>query len=199
MKKTTLSFLLCLWAVSALAQTSVMDFYNADIKALSESINESMDKDFPIKKKDVANGFVSYYMPNMGVPQAWKEMAYYTSKNGKKFVATVIFQCVQMCGSISPIPAFCELQNGKLVDKTEQYLPTHVVKQIEKTILEKMSTVIRKVGKEGVNFVTWVKLPQIGTTIQIGVQESNNEQAESYLACELTYNEENGTFTFVKK
>ena len=35
MKKTTLSLLLCLWVVSAFAQMSVMDFYNAKVKAMS--------------------------------------------------------------------------------------------------------------------------------------------------------------------
>lgn len=196
MKSLFFSLLMCLWATVANAQTSVMDFYNAKEKTFVMFGGNA--EELYIRKKDVANGFISYSLPNMGVPSAWEEMAYYTSKNGKKFVATVIFQCVQMCETTVPIPQFSEIKEGTLVNKTEKYLPTSVVKQIADALGEKEGKLIFQLGT-AVKLTKWVKLPQVGTTIQIGLQEFGDEQFKFHLACELTYNETNGTFTFVKK
>jgi hypothetical protein len=205
MKKTTLSFLLCLWAVSAFAQTSVMDFYNAKEKEMSKPMYPNQTKPtftLNITKKDVANGFVAYdYTPALGylagVTNSPEQMAYFTSKDGQKFVAVVSIVCKgNYCSA--EMPKFFTLENGALIDKTEQYLPAHVIKQIDKALFEKMATVIRSPNGKEVNFFIWVKFPKKNSTIQIGLQETN-ERETSYVVCELTYNEANGTFTFVKK
>ena len=204
MKKTTFSLLLCLWAVSAFAQTSVMDFYNAKVKIMSVAEVGGNGFKLTLTKKDVANGYLAYnYSPALGhwagVTDSPEQMAYYTAKNGQKFVAVVSFICMgdqQPC--YAQLPQFSTLENGVLIDKTEQYLPANVREQIEEAVSEKAGEMTFKVGT-AVKLPIWVKLPQIGTTIQIGVQEFGDEQFKFYLACELTYNEANGTFTFVKK
>lgn len=186
----------------ATAQTSVMDFYNAKVKAMSTADMGGGSFKLNITKKDVANGYLAYdYSPALGymigVTNSPEQMAYFTSKDGQKFVAVVSIVCKgNYCSA--EMPKFFTLENGALIDKTEQYLPAHVIKQIDKALFEKMATVIRSPNGKEVNFFIWVKLPQINTTIQIGLQETN-EQAKSYLVCELVYNETNGTFTFVKK
>ena len=156
-----------------------------------------------LTKKDVANGYLAYnYSPALGymtgVTNSPEQMAYYTAKNGQKFVAVASFSCVGDMPCYAQLPKFFTLENGVLIDKTEQYLPTDVAELIEEAVLKKSGETTFKVGT-AVKLTTWVKLPQTGTTIQIGVQEFGDEKFKFYLACELVYNEANGTFTFVKK
>lgn len=201
-KSFVLVFLLLFCASYTSAQTSVMDFYNAKVKAMSTDDIGGGNFTLHITQKDVANGYLAYdYSPALGymkgVTKSPEEMAYFTAKDGQKFVAVVSIVCRgNYCSA--EMPKFFTLENGALIDKTEQYLPAHVIKQIYNALFEKMATVIRSPNGKEVNFFIWVKFPKKNSTIQIGLQETN-EQAKSYLVCELAYNETNGTFTFLKK
>jgi hypothetical protein len=190
-------------ATHTFAQTSVMDFYNAKVKAMSTADMGGGSFKLNITKKDVANGYLAYnYSPALGymagVTKSPEEMAYFTAKNGKKFVAVASFSCVEGIPCYAQMPKFFTLENGVLVDKTDEYLPANVVKQIEEALGEKEGALLFQLGT-AVKLTKWVKLPQMGTTIQIGLQEFGDEKYKFHLACELTYNETNGTFTFVKK
>jgi hypothetical protein len=196
-------FFVCLWAINASAQTSVMDFYNAKVKAMSTADINGGSFTLNITKKDVANGYLAYdYSPALGymagVTKSPEEMAYFTSKNGKKFVAVASVICVDGIPCYARMPKFFTLENGGLVDKTDIYLPANIEEQIEQAVLEKTGKMQMALGT-AVKLPMWVRLPKTGTTIQIGVQEFGDEKYKFHLACELTYNETNGTFTFVKK
>ncbi len=203
MKKILFLSLMCFLATIATAQTSVMDFYNAKVKAMSMADMGGGSFKLNITKKDVANGYLAYnYSPALGymigVVNSPEEMAYFTAQNGEKFVAIASFVCMDGEACRALMPKFFTLENGELVDKTDKYLPANVVEQIEQAVLEKTGKMQIALGT-AVKLPMWVKLPQIGTTIQIGVQEFGDEQFKFYPACELTYNETNGTFAFVKK
>jgi hypothetical protein len=133
-----------------------------------------------------------------GVVSSPEEMAYFTSKNGQKFVVVVSFSCISEKSCFSFLPKFYTLSNGILTNKTDNYLPSKIEKQILTAILEKEGKLQTKLGT-AVRLALWVKLPQVGTTIQIGLQEFGDEKFKFHLIGELQYNAANGTFQFVKK
>ncbi len=185
------------------AQNSVMDFYDAKAKQMSTAnIGGSVFK-LNITKKDVKNGFLAYdYTPAIGymvgVLKSPEEMAYFTSKNGQKFVVVASFSCMSEIPCYAHPLKFYTLSNGILIDVSNNYLTFETEKQISEAILDKQGGLQFKLGT-AVKLSPWVKLPQIGTTIQVGLQEFGDEKFKFHLACELIYNENKGTFSVIKK
>lgn len=195
MKKTiSILFFVLIYSFNSFAQSSVMDFYNSHLATLQQTAGNT-DRSPTFKKKDITNGFLSYDLMNIGI-MGWEEMAYFTAKNGKKFVAIVSYGCGPLCGC--GLPTFYELQNGALVDKTEQYLPKSTQEQITQAIWQSIDNDKSK-SDNTVPVGMWVKLPQIGTTIEIGKMEGMMEGGKLVVMYELQYEEQNGTFKLVKK
>lgn len=199
MKNLVAGILLCVAGVlTAQAQTSVMDYYRARMKEHREEMKKAgMDltgaKDI-IQTQDIKNGFIAYNL--LGV-EGYEEMAYYVPANAPKFVAIAGFGCGPLCES--GLPSFYELQNGKLIDKTERFMTAAMRKQIEKG-MESASKKIRITDKEA-GLSQWVKVPQKGTTIQIGFMEQGGENDTQvfHLVYEMVYNKNGGTFTLAEK
>lgn len=182
----------------AQAQTSVMDYYRARVKSHREAMKKAgvdlTGAQDIIKTQDVKNGFIAY---DLLAVEGYEEMAYFIPANAPKFVAIVGFGCGPLCES--GLPAFYELQNSQLTDKTERFMPAAMRKQIEKG-MENAQKKIRITDKEA-GLSQWVKVPQKGTTIQIGFMEQGGENDTQifHLVYEMNYNKNGGTFTLVEK
>lgn len=187
-----LLFSITLWLSTcglSFAQLSVMNFYQAKIKEMSQQGGPNGQRfKLSILTKNVRNGYLKYaYKPALGymigVTDSPQEMAYFTAQNGRKFVGIVtankMFIAKDKQSWHWDPPSFYELENGKLVDKTSKYYPPSLQKQVNKAI------------GDG---IFWCKLPQIGTSIQVGRW---NGKAPLIIG-ELKYNVANGTFRFVK-
>lgn len=170
-------------------QLSVMDFYHAKVKEMAQQAGPDGQRfQLSILTKNVRNGYLKYtYTPALGymigVTDSPQEMAYFTAQNGRKFVGIVTAN--KVFATKTPhwqwdSPRFYELVNGKLVDKTNKYYTSSLEKQVNKAVGN---------GK------FWCKLPQIGTSIQIGRWNGK----APLIVGELKYNVANGTFRFVKR
>jgi len=172
-------------------QAQIAEFYKVHVSSLQESLQNSERKP-ELKVKDDANGFYSYDLNSMGIT-GFEEMAYYVSKSGKKFVCISSFGCGPLCGASTP--EFFELNNGKLVNKTKQYLTDQVSSQINELWENKR----KSLKTDEIPYGNWVKLPRKGTTIQFGIMEGAEENGKFIPVCDLVYNSETGTFSLVKK
>jgi len=192
MKKLILTTILILCTtLFSFGQNSVMDFYEAEVKALKNEYESDYGSPLPagiekeiIKVKDVQNGYVSYGFQGFWT-MGYKEMAYFISNGGKKFVAVATFGCGPACNTSEF--KFYELQNGKLVDKTTTYYPSQLKMQVENLL-------------PNPDFF-WVKVPRYGTNIQIGYPnpDATFDESEVIFVCELQFNIADGIFTFVAK
>jgi hypothetical protein len=191
--KKAFVYLLFFVANFAIAQTSVLDYYNAKVKAIKQTDMNGGGFKLTLTKQDIKNGFLAYnYSPALGymigVLESPEEMAYFVSKNGKKFVATSVLSKENFTGSISwsgELPKFYELQKGLLTEKTEQYFP----KESSAKILEELS-------KEGKSIYT--KLPQTGTTIQIGMIDKKIGISSFQAFYQLIFDVNSGSFKVEK-
>lgn len=177
MKQTSLiMILLVIITTFSYSQNSVMDFYRADTKSLNQS-------DKVILKKDIRNGFISYKSKfSMG----YKEMGFFISNNGKKFVAIATFACGPGCKTESL--RFYELKQGKLVDKTATYYPVALQEQVRKAYGNH--------HQKG----PWIVVPRYGTSIKIGYRVGTDPtNLKAKFIGELAFNVANGTFRFVRK
>lgn len=174
-----------IFTISSFGQNSVMDFYEADVAVLRMDFEPDYIPNPIIKVKDVQNGYISYDLQDFGI-MGFKEMAYFISDNDKKFVAVATFSCGPAC-SISDFKIL-ELQNGELVDKTEIYLPTKLLNQLNEATFP-------YIDKE-----PWIKVPQQGLNIEFGYAEGPvTDDSEVIFVCALQFNVADGTFTFVEK
>lgn len=198
MTKNLLTLLIISFSFVAQAQTSVMDYYRARIKSHREAMKKAgvdlTGAQDIIRTQDIKNGFIAY---DLLAVEGYEEMAYFIPVNAPKFVAVVSFGCVPLCES--GLPDFYELQNNQLTDRTERFMPAAMREQIEKG-MESARKKIRITDK-GADLSKWVKVPQKGTTIQIGFMEQGGENDTQifHLVYEMTYNKNGGTFTLVEK
>ena len=197
--KATITFLTILFgvALSGFAQTSVMDFYDAKTKAhRKQMMNNGVDmKDTPftIKTKDIKNGFIAYELP---LVEGFEEMAYYIPAQGAKFVAVVSFGCGPACEA--GLPTFYELKDRVLVDQTNKYLTEKTRAEIEKGLEDARAKI--KPADEETLLGQWVKVPQQGTTIQIGFMEDGGvSDGKFHIIYELVYTKATGTFSLSRK
>ncbi|KOY85120.1 hypothetical protein AD998_02205 [bacterium 336/3] len=168
-----------------------MDFYNAKVKEMSNADMGGGSFKLTLIKKDIKNGFLTYnYSPALhymlGVLDSPEEMAYFVAKNGKKFVATSTLSKQNFDGSISwsgELPKFYELEKGVLVDKTTFYFPTS-------------SKIDEELSIEGKSIYT--KLPQTGTTIQIGTIDRKLGISSFKAVYQLVFDVNSGSFKVVK-
>lgn len=186
-------------AHAASAQSSVMDYYRARIAEHRAEMKKygmdisGTDASF-IRTQDVRSGFVSYTLPGA---EGYEEMAYYIPLNATKFIAVAGFSCGPLCES--GLPVFYELQNNKLVEKTSRFLSAATIAQIEAGMANAFKKISLTDKEAGLS--QWVKVPQKGTTIQIGFMEQGGESDTEifHLVYELTYNRNGGVFTLVEK
>lgn len=152
-----------------------------------------------INKKDIANGYMSigYTFGNMG----FEEMALWKSKTGKVTLGVASFGCGPVCGCDEL--NFYEIENGRLKNKTAIYYPKKEIKEMMKSQHDvKLALHKQKNPKNNVNHLAnWVKLPQMGTTIQFGWHYNHFDGILEtfYSVCELQYDVENGNFKLVGK
>jgi hypothetical protein len=192
MKKTLILVVIAmLIAISSIAQNSVMDFYKAQEKALKNPNQPggAFNKVIPIKQ-DVKNGFISYKTdPPMyyiaGATDSRTDMGYFTSKNGKKFVASTTVMKVEGMGWAGEMPTFYQLVKGELVNITEEFIS-----------LEKNTEIFSALPNGRTIFA---KIPQIGTTIQIGSIDPNAGESSFSLLYEMLFDVNTGIFRIVKK
>lgn len=182
MKKSIITlFIVACLTISGFAQNSVKDFFEADIVTIKK-VNPKAEA--IISAEDLGNGFMSYGVPL--VLTGFKEMAYFISNNGKKFVAVATFGCGPACATTDF--SFFELQNGTLVDKTDSYFTS--------TLQNKVNVALSPYADKGF----WVKVPQQGLNIQFGYPEGPAmDDSVVNFVCELQFNVADGTFTFVEK
>ncbi|WP_448528568.1 hypothetical protein [Raineya sp.] len=191
MKKLVFLFSTTLLAFSVMAQNSVMDYYKAQEKALKDPNQPggAFKKVIPIKQ-DVKNGFISYKTePPMyyilGATDARTDMAYFFAKNGKKFAVSATTSKVEGMGWQGETPTFYQLAKGELINITEEFIS-----------LERNNEVLNAIP-EGRTVFT--KIPQIGTTIQIGSIDPKIGESSFRIAYEMQFNVNDGTFKWVKK
>ncbi len=202
MKNIICSLLFSLYIfTTSFAQTSVMDFFNARMKAYKAELRKSKITDETpfqnnknITVKDIKNGYLRYDLP---YAEGFEEMAYYIPTQGTKFAVVASFACGPACET--DLPTFYELENGSLVDKTEKYLPKTTREEIKST-LAKVESKIALTNKES-SLGMWVQVPQKGTTILIGFKEEAgiSEDGKFHVIYELAYTKANGTFKAVRK
>jgi hypothetical protein len=192
MKKTFVFVILAMFVANCIfAQNSIMDFYKAQEKALKNpnQLGGGFKKVIPIKQ-DVKNGFISYKTDPplgflIGVTESRTDMGYFVAKNGKKFVASASIMKIEGMGWSGEMPAFYELQKGETLNVTEQFLS-----------LEKNMEMLNSLPKDR-NVHT--KIPQIGTTIQIGSIDPKKGENSFQLIYEMQFDVNNGMFKIVKK
>lgn len=167
----------------AFAQNSVLDFYQADM----ESIKKTNPKaEITLEEVDVNNGFVSYRIKEHSYNNL-KNIAYFISNNGKKFIAMASITCDVEC--IITNFRFYELENEELIDKTFDYFPQEMNVKLDEAINEKIPK----------NQNLWIKVPKEGTVIQFGYFKIPSKRVDNFIVvCELHFNVENGTFSFVE-
>lgn len=163
---------------NSFAQSSVIDFYNAELKELN-----TYKATAKIKKQDVPNGFVSYMVHKADGELIYKEMAYFIAQNGKEFVAIVTANITQRYTTDF---RFYELQNGTL--SAAVHCSLEVLNQVQEVLN-------KKINKKNV----WIKLPQLGTTIQFGELLSEVEMYDFVAICEIKFDSKDGTFHLVQK
>ncbi|MCU0438042.1 MAG: hypothetical protein MUC49_08990 [Raineya sp.] len=187
--KSILFFLLLISSSVVFGQNSVMDFYNAKVKDMAKADGGSFK--LKLTKQDAKNGFLAYnYSPALGymigVLDSPEEMAYFVAKNGKKFVVTSTLSKQNFDGSVSwsgELPKFYELEKGVLVDKSSFYFPTS-------------SQILEELSLEGKSIYT--KVPQIGTTIQIGTIDRKVGVSSFKVVYQLVFDTNSGSFKVVK-
>jgi len=195
MKKASIFVMMAMLVASySFGQSSVMDFYKARAKDLANPDQPGGGIKSTIIKNDIKNGFVSVtHNPPLGFLLGSKEsredMAYFVAKNGQKFVAisSLIHTPIEMGGWRSDLPSFYELENGILVNKTEKYLPYSTIVALNKDLSK----------EEGKSM--YAKIPQIGTTIQIGSIDPKKGESSFQLMYEMIFNVNDRTFKVVKK
>lgn len=187
--------------ITSFAQTSVMDFFNARMKAYKTELRKSNITDETpfqnnknITVKDVKNGFLRYNLP---YAEGFEEMAYYIPTQGNRFTVVASFACGPGCET--DLPTFYELENGNLVDKTDKYLPKATREEIKAALTKAESKIV--LSDKDAPLGMWVKVPQQGTTILIGFKEDAGitEDGKFHVIYELVYTRANGTFKAVKK
>ncbi len=191
MKKLVFLFSTTLLAFSVMAQNSVMDYYKAQEKSLKDPNQPggAFKKVTPIKQ-DVKNGFVSYKTePPMyyilGATDARTDMAYFVAKNGKKFAVSATASKVEGVGWQGEMPNFYQLVKGELINMTEEFIS-----------LERNTEIFSAIPEGRIIFS---KIPQIGTTIQIGSIDPKIGESSFRVAYEMQFNVNDGTFKWVKK
>lgn len=192
----TLAFIV-FFAQLSFGQTSIQDFYKAEIEVRKQRHEINSGQAFPkgndkdiIKVLDVANDYISYDLEKFGTT-GYVEMTRYTSENGKDFVAMVSIACAPLCGLWDL--NFFELENGQLINKTETYLSKSLRKQVVEMV---------ELYKNQRNKVVWMKIPQNGRNIKIGYFNQGTMEfikEDFKLVAELAYNKTTGTFAFVEK
>ena len=173
-----------------------MDFYNlriADYKTkMKKSGMDTENAPFNLRTKDIRNGFIAYDLPAV---EGYEEMAYYIPTASNKFVALVSFGCGPECEASMPI--FYEIDKGKLVETTQKYISEATFAQIDEG-MNAARTKIKLTDPEN-SLTRWVKVPQKGTTIQIGFNENLGETNKFYVIYELVYDKKDAGFKLVKK
>lgn len=191
MKKNSIFVILAMFVANCIfAQNSIMDFYKAQEKALKNPNQPGGGfKVIPIKQ-DVKNGFISYKTePPLGFliggTDSRTDMGYFVAKNGKKFVASASIMKIEGMGWSGEMPAFYKLVNGELVSITEEFLPFEKSSEMSNGVPEH-----RRVC---------TKIPQIGTTIQIGSIDPKKGESSFQVSYEMQFNVNDGTFNIIKK
>lgn len=191
MKKLFLGVLATLFVFSAIAQNSIMDYYRAQEKALKNPNQPGggFNKVIPIKQ-DVKNGFISYKTePPMyylvGASDARTDIAYFVAKNGKKFAVSATTSKLEGLGWQGEMPTFQQLVKGELVNITEEFIS-----------LERNTEIFSSIPEGRIMFS---KIPQIGTTIQIGSIDPKIGESSFLIAYEMQFNVNDGNFKWVKK
>lgn len=191
MKKLVFLFSTTLLAFSVMAQNSVMDYYKAQEKSLKDPNQPGgAFKKVILIKQDVKNGFISYKTEPpiyhiLGATDARTDMAYFVAKNGKKFAVSATTSKVDGMGWQGETPTFYQLVKGELINITEEFIS-----------LERNNEVLNTIP-EGRTIFT--KIPQIGTTIQIGTIDRKIGESSFRVAYEMQFNVNDGTFKWVKK
>lgn len=195
MKKTCLFVFvvlgLCLQLTCTFAQGSIIDFYKAQEKALKDpnQLGGGVNKVIPIKK-DVKNGFISYKTDPplgflVGATDARTDMGYFVAKNGKKFSASASMTKIEGMGWSGDMPTFYKLVKGELIDITREFISVEKNTEIMSSIPEGM--------------VIYSKIPQIGTTIEIGTIDPKKGESSFRIMYQMLFDVNNGTFKIVKK
>jgi len=154
--------------------------------------------DGAITEKDIANGYmnVGHTFGNMG----FETMALWKSKTGKATLVVASFGCGPGC-QVDEIHFF-EIQNGKLIDKTSDYLPTKEIKELlDNQHSSKLALLKQQRPKsDATQLANWIELPKVGATIQFGWNHNplDGTTAVFFPVCELQYDINNGTFKLVK-
>lgn len=187
MKKINFLFTIlfaCFLTGQAQAQSSVMDYFNA----LQNDLKRD-DMTAIITTKDINNGYLAYtHNPSLGYmiggTESLEVMTYFTAKNGQKFVVTSALVKGRSGWAGQP-PVFWELTQGTLMPAFNKYLSQEQELQILDVPTE-----------EDEWFYT--KLPQYGTTIQVGKIKRSIGYSSFKPVYELRFNTNNATFTLVK-
>jgi len=191
MKKTFVFVILAMFVANCIfAQNSIMDFYKAQEKGLKNPNQPGGGfKVIPIKQ-DVKNGFISYKTdPPLGFliggTDSRTDMGYFVAKNGKKFSASSSIMKIEGMGWSGDMPTFYQLVKGELINITEEFVSMEKNTEIMSSIPE---------GR-----IICSKIPQIGTTIQIGSIDPKKGENSFQLIYEMQFDVNNGTFKIVKK
>lgn len=177
-------------ATYTFAQNSIMDFYKAQEKALKNPNQLGGGFKVILIKQDIKNGFISYKTDPplgflMGVTDARTDMGYFVAKNGKKFSASSSIMKIEGMGWSGDMPTFYQLVKGELINITNEFISMEKYTEIMGSLPE---------GR-----IICSKIPQIGTTIQIGSIDPQKGESSFQLMYEMQFDVNNGTFKIVKK
>ncbi len=172
--------------------SSILDYYktleaetNAVLKEqMKESMSEMPATFMKIETKDVANGYIKY---TQIMAMGYSEMGYYTAEGGKHFIANVDFGCGPIC-TMTGI-RFSELRGGKLIDKTKQYYPETLKQEVENAVKSKL---------KGDNSSMFLKVPQKGTSIAVGISLTDASEEDFIKVGELVFDKKTASFSFKK-
>jgi hypothetical protein len=176
-----------------MAQSSIMDFYKVRAAGYANPEQPGGGIKCTLIKQDVKNGFVSFkHDPSLGFligcTSSREDMAYFVAKNGKKFVALSSMTGCNISGKISwsgEMPSFFELKNGQLNEITDQFISS-----------ERKMAITNELSKG--ERAIFTKIPQFGTTIQIGTIDRWKGESSFQPAYEMRFDVNNGTFKIVK-
>ncbi len=130
-------------------------------------------------KKDLKNGYLSYSLKGL---DGLNEFAIWNKKDGKVITGETHFDCGPACG-LSEI-TFLEFTGDKFTDITSKVYPKDKLEKLYKAKLAK----IQAKGASG-SETYWVKIPQKGTTIEIGINaEPENSDSKLIPVAELKWN-----------
>ena len=139
-------------------------------------------------------------MNEIGVT-GYNTMTLWAAKNGKTTFGVLSHGCGPLCtpGDIN----FYEMEDGKLKNVTEKVFPLEKQRQLAKKAYDKQQAS----GDEEFNSPGngyWVILPQVGTTINMGLMKldpksDGEKRINSTPIAELQYNVEDNTFKLVEK